>query len=49
MQWDKNQETHIVRWLRRRTLIYIAKNSVGSKMWSKSFILDSDGNVHDLY
>ena len=48
-KWDKNRDTHIVRWLRRRTLIYIAKNSVGSKMWSKSFILDSEGNVHDLY
>lgn len=48
-EWDRNQETHIVRWLRRRTLIYIANNSIGSKMWSKSFILDSDGNVHDLY
>ncbi len=48
-QWDKNRDTHIVRWLRRRTLVYIANNSVGSKMWSKSFILDSDGRVHDLY
>ncbi len=48
-KWDKNQETHIVQWLRRRTLVYIANNSVGSKMWSKSFIFDSEGRVHDLY
>jgi hypothetical protein len=49
MNWDKNRKTHIKRWLRRRTLIYIANNSVGSKMWAKSFILDSDDKVHDLY
>lgn len=49
MKWDKNRKTHIVRWLRRRTLVYFVKNSVGSRAWAKSFILDSDNRVHDLY
>ncbi|MDQ5914065.1 MAG: hypothetical protein QG623_684 [Patescibacteria group bacterium] len=49
MQWQKNQDTHIVRWLRRRTLVFNAKQAIGSRIWAKSFILDSDGNVHDIY
>lgn len=49
MEWDKNLDTHIVRWLRRRTLVYSTRQAIGSKMWAKSFTLDSDGNVHDVY
>ncbi len=49
MEWQQNRKTHIKQWLRRRTLVYSAKNAAGSKIWAKSFILDSEGDVHDIY
>jgi hypothetical protein len=39
----------IEKFLRRRSLVYMAERAVVSKMWASNFVLMDDGRVHDLY